>query len=269
MRCLFCKADSSRSRAVEHIIPESLGNTEHILPAGVVCDVCNNYFARKIEKPLLESDYFRHARFRNEVHNKRGLLPSIKAFHAQSRLEIEMRRDGDETIIYAAKESEEEDFIGSLSKNKNGTLYITVPKQPSDNYLFSRFLGKVALEVIAERVLDVPGGLDEIIDNRKLDELRNYVRFGNPRVNWPFNVREIYPEEKPFFDEEIYEGIYEVLHEYMLYCTEAQELYLVVAIFGMEYALNLGGPEISGYINWLELNEYKSPLYLETTQLCQ
>ena len=58
MRCVFCKADSSQSRSVEHIIPESLGNTAHTLPRCVVCDQCNGYFARKIEKPVLDSGMF-------------------------------------------------------------------------------------------------------------------------------------------------------------------------------------------------------------------
>jgi hypothetical protein len=55
MRCIFCKNDSSNSKSVEHIIPESLGNTTRTLPKGVVCDTCNNYFARKVEKPFLEA----------------------------------------------------------------------------------------------------------------------------------------------------------------------------------------------------------------------
>ncbi len=65
------------------------------------------------------------------------------------------------------------------------------------------------------------------------------------------NVEHILPDGKP----------YEVLHEYMLLYTEARELYLIVAILGVEYTLNMGGPEIDGYINWLKENDEKSPLY--------
>lgn len=81
MRCIFCKTDSSKSRGGEHIIPESLGNIDHTLPVGVVCDSCNNYFSHKIEKPLLDSDYFRHARFMHRVSNKEGRVPTVIAFH--------------------------------------------------------------------------------------------------------------------------------------------------------------------------------------------
>ena len=54
----FCNKDSSTSRSVEHIIPESFGNTDHVLPVGVVCDACNQYFARKVERQILESPMF-------------------------------------------------------------------------------------------------------------------------------------------------------------------------------------------------------------------
>jgi hypothetical protein len=53
--CIFCRDNTTASRSVEHVIPEPLGNTTLTLPPGVVCDKCNHYFARKIEKPLLES----------------------------------------------------------------------------------------------------------------------------------------------------------------------------------------------------------------------
>ena len=56
MKCIFCGNDSRDSRSVEHIIPESFGNSTAILPKGVVCDKCNNYIGRKIESPFLNSE---------------------------------------------------------------------------------------------------------------------------------------------------------------------------------------------------------------------
>lgn len=76
MRCIFCKQDSSASKSVEHIVPESLGNTEHVLPIGSVCDGCNQYFARKVERPLLESPMLRLLRKSMAVPNKRGRIPA-------------------------------------------------------------------------------------------------------------------------------------------------------------------------------------------------
>ena len=77
MRCIFCKTSSDDSKSVEHIIPESLGNVAHTLSAGIVCDKCNQYFALKVEKPVLDSNVFRTIRSRMNVPNKKGRVPKL------------------------------------------------------------------------------------------------------------------------------------------------------------------------------------------------
>ena len=76
-RCLFCREDSSSSVSVEHIVPESLGNTTMVLPRGFVCDRCNNYFARKVEGPFLNSPAMLALRHLEAVGNKRGRIPGM------------------------------------------------------------------------------------------------------------------------------------------------------------------------------------------------
>ena len=262
-RCIFCKQDSSMSRTVEHIIPEALGNKEHILPAGVVCDSCNEYFALKIEKPLLELDYFRHARFRKMVPNKEDRIPTIQAVYLPGNMLVEIMRNEEGTSIYPFKEANSSQFVRSMLTHDTGSLIIPEPALP-DEQIVSRFLGKVAIEVLAFRLLGVPGGLEEIVDKPELDKLRHYVRFGDPRMQWPFHRRRLYHEDKVFYEEGY--GQYDVLHEFDLLYTESQELYLVLAIFGIEYCLNMGGPEIDGYVEWLKKHEFKSPLYKEIIQ---
>jgi hypothetical protein len=39
------------------------------------------------------------------------------------------------------------------------------------------------------------------------------------------------------------------------------ECYFVLAIFGVEYVINIAGPSIDGYRQWLKENNEKSPLY--------
>lgn len=260
MRCIFCKADSSASRAVEHIVPESLGNTEHILPPGVVCDSCNNYFSRKIEQPLLNSDYFIHARYHSEVYSKKGRIPPVRAIHVESATLVEIGKHKSEQFIYPSREEDSQRFINSILRSRKGTLVVPAEPSPPDKQIVSRFIGKVGLEALAHRFLDVPGGLDEVVDKAELDELRNYVRRGSRRFVWPFHQRAIYTEGALFYEEGY--GYYEVLHEYTFLYTELQELCFVLAIFGVEYALNMGTPDISRYLEWLRQNGNKSPLYL-------
>ncbi len=72
MRCIFCGNDSTTSRSVEHIVPASFGNSTSVLPKGIVCDKCNNYFARKIESPFLNSEAVLQLRQELEIHNRDG-----------------------------------------------------------------------------------------------------------------------------------------------------------------------------------------------------
>ena len=44
--------------------------------------------------------------------------------------------------------------------------------------------------------------------------------------------------------------------------TELGEVYFVIAMHGIEYAINLGGPFIERYEFWLKKNKNKSPLYI-------
>jgi hypothetical protein len=256
-RCIFCKQDSSTSKAVEHIIPEALGNKEHILPRGVVCDSCNSYFGLKVEKPLLDSDYFRQARSRNLIYNKENRVPSISGVLFPGFIPIEWDQAGHS--VFAARERDTSKLIDVLRDIQEGKLIVPMIEKP-DEHLMSRFLAKTALEVLASRLSVVPGGLEEVIDKRELDELRHYARFGTPPKLWPFNTRAIYPEGKMFV-----EGTqkYEVLHEYTLLYTESRELYLVVVILGIEYAINMGEPETDGYVEWLREHSFKSPLYID------
>ena len=41
-KCLYCLTEEGEFTSVEHIYPESLGNTEFVLPRGSVCNNCNN-----------------------------------------------------------------------------------------------------------------------------------------------------------------------------------------------------------------------------------
>ena len=58
---------------------------------------------------------------------------------------------------------------------------------------------------------------------------------------------------------------YEVLHEFDFLYTDTMELYFILAILGVEFVINFGGPELEGYQNWLRQHNYVSPLYPKKT----
>ena len=53
----------------------------------------------------------------------------------------------------------------------------------------------------------------------------------------------------------------QVVHEFNFLITKVCEMYFVIAIFGEEFTINMGGPTIEGYEVWLRENDGASPLY--------
>lgn len=124
---------------------------------------------------------------------------------------------------------------------------------PEDKVI-SRFIAKIAFEFLAYKFIDEDDELDYFLSNKDLDFLRNYARYGDRKQVWPVNIRRVY-------DDNIKEG--QILHEEDLICTKYGELYFVVIIFGIEFAINLAGPIIDGYKKWLDEHNQQSPLYCE------
>lgn len=262
MRCIFCKRDSTKSRSIEHIIPESLGNIDHVLPRGAVCDTCNNYFARKVEGPLLDTHWFRHARSRQWVPNKRGLIPPMRGIVPGARMSADVWLDGPKLTFGGRNERERDVLIDAIQTGRARSVYIPII-EAIDQRLMSRFLAKVALEVLVERIIRVEGWNEEIVDKEALDPIRHFARIGDRPEKWPFSRRRIYGEEDVHGDGDGYQ----VLHEFTILCEPLPEpghldLYAVVCIFGEEFAINLGEPEIASYERWLKAHDGTSPLYI-------
>jgi hypothetical protein len=163
----------------------------------------------------------------------------------------------DRLSVNALKASEESHWISRLLSARYGQMYFPAPVMPDEGLCTSRFIAKVALEVLASKVVNVPNSNAELVNNSQLDELRRYVRFGVPRTIWPIGIRKIYEHDRVFYDEDT---AFELLNEWTILVTETMEYYAVIGIFGVEFAINLGGPEIGGYQFWLQNNNERSPL---------
>lgn len=194
MRCLFCKQDSSTSKSVEHIIPESLGNTTFVLPKGVVCDKCNNYFARKVEQPFMESIDIKTLRFREAIPNKRGIVPPLDGF-LSGGIPVKVYNPLPGIPIFARKKDVifaiEPKYADIAKLSQHSTIItpaFTDEMIPQNTTIISRFVAKVAFESLAQRLSEHDGGLDYLIDEPMYDPIRDYARLGNTG-NWPCNIR--------------------------------------------------------------------------------
>jgi hypothetical protein len=141
---------------------------------------------------------------------------------------------------------------------KSGQLILPTGGPEPNPQVVSRFMAKIALEAMAARVIDHDGGQEYLCDEHQLDDLRDHARRGRI-ARWPLHTRRIYAANAkttllPGQPEQ-------VIHESDFLATSWGEWFFVLAIFGLELAINLGGPEIEGYERWLRENNEASPLY--------
>jgi HNH endonuclease len=254
MRCIFCRSDSSSSRSEEHIIPYSLGNRSHTLRPGIVCDTCNNYFSREVERPFLEAPAIQRLRFHQVLENRRGRVPPIPGLIFPD-VPVTVWRDfktGGTSVDVPVNAYER---IAGMSEGK---LFLPMSGVAPTGPVISRFLAKVAVEAMAQRISDFPEGLDYLCDEVQLNPIRDHARRGR-QLAWPIHSRRIYDADSRI--KVAGDDLGQTLHEYDFLVTEASEWYLVLAIFGLELTINLGGPDIDGYIKWLANNDDLSPLY--------
>lgn len=254
MRCIFCKQTSDDSRSTEHILPESLGNRSHTLPPGIVCDGCNNYFARKIEKPVLDTGHFRSLRFQQAIPNKKGNVPTQKAI-LRPNVIVELVREEDGSTVVRVP-TEHWDSVTSMGA---GELMFPTDRPRPDDHSMSRFLAKVALEAMALQLLAANHPLDPMIDESQLDPLRDWARRGSSGQHWLFHQRVIYDANHKHTDES--GQSFQCLNEFDFFGTEQGELYFCLAVFGVEYTLNVAGSALDGYSEWLQQHDQASPLY--------
>lgn len=278
MQCIFCHKDSTASNSVEHIIPESLGNKHIFLPKGYICDECNNYFAVKIERELLEQPYFKSMRFRNEILTKKGKSVREKMFFPDAMMacDVEMHTTDDGRIM----SFNDELLFKAIKNDKTHTMfsrYYPEPDYPSTN--MSRFIAKCAYEYFLYKVgaENYELCVQEILGDKfdVLKDLRKYARYGEGPY-WHYNQRRIYSEGDCFIHKDG-SKYYEILHEMMFFTKEHKcystgiveaEIYFVMVIAGIEYAICISDPNITEYQKWIEEHNGISPLNDKDEILC-
>jgi hypothetical protein len=249
MRCIFCKRESTGSSSKEHVIPESLGNTKSVLPPGVVCDKCNNYFSREIERPFLESPALKQLRFHQAIPSKKGRVPPVNAL-LMPNFPITVYRHLKGPFIGSLL-IEDPKAIQHLLNTERGALVFPSNNAIPPDQAVSRFLAKVAVEALAQRFMVLP-------EESQFDSIRRHAREGQPK-EWPHHARRIYDVERVLVDDS--GETVQTVYEYDFLYTPKNELYFVLALFGLELTINVGGPYIEGYLQWLRDNDDVSPLY--------
>ncbi len=180
-RCLFCR-ENGNFHTREHIIPESLGNDTDIL-VSVICDSCQNYFGREVEKPALEKTNIAFWRSYLGIQTKRKHFPSVNldppakgalpAFHPIADMGVGFTAHDDGTTSIDVDNPKFMDRL--LSSDEPKYLMVLSPWHLS---ILGRFLGKMGLEYVALV------NLDDALSVR-YDGIRSFVRYGSMSHLWP------------------------------------------------------------------------------------
>lgn len=260
-RCLFCKKSTQGSKSVEHIIPESIGNKQKVLPIGIVCDACNNYFSIKVENLILSDISLRNIRAFYQVPNKRNRLQSLLGEIGGTGIKVNLKIKGRKMDIQPENEKDrsrvEEHFHSKLTEDNFSPLLFAIDINPPKKEM-SRFLAKMALEALAYRFLKNEDLINSLIDDPHYDLIRNYARLGTCFKEWPYHQRRIFPDDTKMRHPKTGKWV-QAGFGFEIFLTPRPETYFAFLFYGMEFVINLGGPSIKGYEDWLIENNNISP----------
>lgn len=184
-KCIFCQCEGEIFHTIEHIVPESLGNTEDILE-NAVCDKCQNYFGREIENYVLSKTPFGFWRTLAGTPSKKGKQPTFNPtqkpsasgktldFHPYTDNGFIIHpMDGESTIEV---EITDEAMFEDIMRGKKSSFKIVMT--PKMIIMIGRFLGKMGIEYWCKEFGDD-------IFRKDFDALRIYVRNGTTKHIWP------------------------------------------------------------------------------------
>lgn len=149
--CLFCKSeDRDRFTSEEHVFPESLGNKTIILPPGVVCDVCNQYFS-KLENQFIHSYPMLFGRFLSPEPTKKGKWPKTELPKGGFIRGIRVSHDPVPIVQIQLNGVNPEERARLEAQYRSHALEHTLPSirlPEEDIQVSSRVLAKIALELM-------------------------------------------------------------------------------------------------------------------------
>lgn len=181
-RCLFCLRSDRRFTSAEHILPEGIGNTEFLLPPGVVCDACNNGPLSEADQAFLNFMPVAFMRVTRGVPTKAGRPP-------ETRLANAILRQVDPTNVHAYLHGSRgaREIPGGFQASFTG-------RRMTAKYTaqVTRFLFKGALEFMHGDL-----GAAEAFDP-KYDEVRR-IALGAPYGGFLALTRSAKPHEKVSF----------------------------------------------------------------------
>ncbi|MDP2168092.1 MAG: HNH endonuclease [Thermodesulfovibrionales bacterium] len=162
-QCIYCLTKTGSFKSEEHVYPESLGNTEVILPPGQVCDNCNNGVLSELDQQLVEHDIISFLRTLVLPYN-----PKTGKFLTARYQNMAIEKISPREIIIKQNNPKFGLNMEETGEHVRGTLSMQGRKK-FDPKLLGRSLYKIALGIICIR-----NGLPMALDCR-YDTARDFI----------------------------------------------------------------------------------------------
>lgn len=174
-RCIWCLEEKDESSFdISHVVPECVGNESQILPKGIVCKKCNNYFGTKVE-PYLLSDPLFH------------IIAVFLRLQDPEDMNEFRDRVWDSTHPPSGSVTRNMSLDATISPDSfNLDLQYTVGGQISKTYkrrekaFLSRAVHKIAFESLAWVIFVKKVDTQLDIFDSDFNHVREWVRYGNP-----------------------------------------------------------------------------------------
>jgi len=224
-RCIWCRGEPPNTTFnVSHVLPECVGNeNQQVLPKGIVCMRCNNYFGTKVEPALLRDPLFHIM----AVFLRLADPEDMNAFRDRVF-------DAEHPPVESVKRNLGYDMEVS-PMNLSLSIRYEIKGQLSKSYsrkeltLLSRAVHKIAFETLAWAIF--VKGLNEDIDvfDYRFDIIRKWSREGQPQNS----VRPVIRRQ----------AFYEIEHKWgFRLWRRGDSLAIELNLFGDWYAVSLTSP---------------------------
>ncbi len=182
--CIYCLTTTGKFTSEEHILPESLGNDEIILPVGFVCDRCNNGILSTLDESLIEFPPIALLRVQYVTNTKKGKLPQADfdnmKIEKRSPLHIHITPKDETGFIEVKEDLGEGWFLWNF----------TIKSKTFDPVKLARSIYKIALGCLAL------GKGQEYVCSSKFDNARRFINEGEFFPNNMIMIMNIEPHPR-------------------------------------------------------------------------
>jgi len=187
-RCIWCLQESPNAtfNSVSHVPPQCFGNKEWILPVGIVCDSCNNFFGRRIEPIFLNHNpTFKVIAFLLQLKNPRTnrlIQPCLFEWKYSApgvKASFDTTMNVSDRTITLSVEHTIHDVHGISNRSNKQETYSINGRVIA---FISRAVHKIAFEALAYTILVKRTAQNMDIFDSRFDLVRKWARFGEPYV---------------------------------------------------------------------------------------